>query len=141
VFAVAPGASGEFAPGEPDQPHERVVWIRPRAGTYIPSAVVYKNGLYVVNDLGILTRFDTKTGEQSYKTRIQDGANVTSSLWAYNDRIFCLSEQGDTYVIAAGDSYELLHVNSLGDFSMATPALVGDRLLVRTEKRLFSIRK
>jgi hypothetical protein len=51
-----------------------------------------------------------------------------------------MSEEGDTYVIDAGSEYRLVRTNSLDDFSMATPAIVGDRLLIRTQHRLWSIR-
>jgi hypothetical protein len=51
-----------------------------------------------------------------------------------------MSEEGDTYVIEAGTEYRLVRTNSLDDFSMATPAIVGDRLLIRTQHRLWSIR-
>jgi hypothetical protein len=44
-------------------------------------------------------------------------------------------------VIAAGEEFKLLHVNELDDMAQASPALVGDRLLIRTEKRLYSIRR
>ena len=98
----------------------------------------------MLNEVGILTRFDAKTGEQSYKNRlISDGGAgaFTSSPWAYNGKIFCLSEEGKTYVVAAGEKFELLHVNSQDEMSQATPAIVGDRLLLRTETKLYSIRK
>jgi hypothetical protein len=49
--------------------------------------------------------------------------------------------EGKTFVIAAGEKYELLKVNDLDEFALATPALVGDRLLLRTETRLHSIRQ
>jgi len=51
-----------------------------------------------------------------------------------------MSEEGDTYVIEAANEYRLVRKNSL-DFSMATPAIVGDRLLIRTQHRLWSIRE
>ena len=54
--------------------------------------------------------------------------------------MFALSEEGDTFVMGTGEEYEFLGVNSLGEFSQATPAIVGDRLLVRTQHRLWSIR-
>jgi outer membrane protein assembly factor BamB len=60
--------------------------------------------------------------------------------WAYNGHVFVLSEEGDTFVIEAADQYRLVRVNALDDFSMATPAIVGDRLLIRTQHRLYSIR-
>ena len=53
------------------------------------------------------------------------GASFTSSPWAYNGKIFALSEQGDTYVIRAGHQFEVLGVNSLDDMAMASPAIVG----------------
>ena len=54
--------------------------------------------------------------------------------------IFCLNEEGDTFVIKAGDELELLGINSLDEFAMATPAISGDRLLIRTQGKLYSIR-
>ena len=69
------------------------------------------------------------------------GASFTSSPWAYNGKIFALSEQGDTYVIRAGPAFEVLGVNSLDEMAMASPAIVGDRLLIRTRSKVYSIRK
>jgi len=58
------------------------------------------------------------------------------------DHIFCLDEDGQTHVLRAAEKFELLHTNpSLdGEMCMATPALVDDRLLIRTDRHLFSIR-
>ena len=60
---------------------------------------------------------------------------------AYDDKLFCLSEEGQTFVIATGEKFQLLHVNELDDMALASPALVGERLLIRTEHRLYSIRR
>jgi hypothetical protein len=51
-----------------------------------------------------------------------------------------LSEEGQTFVIATGEKFQLLHVNELDDMAQASPAIVGERLLIRTEQRLYSIR-
>ena len=59
----------------------------------------------------------------------------------HNGRIFCLDEEGKTYVVKAGETFELLRVNPLDELTLASPAIVGDRLLLRTETRLYSIRK
>jgi len=137
MVAVKPGASGEIATGGPF-----VEWSEPRAGTYLPTPVAYDGGLYVLTDKGILTRFDAKTGKTSYKSRLAvDAGAFTSSPWAYNGKIFCLSEEGKTFVVAAGDTFQLLHVNELDEMAQATPAIVGDRLLLRTESRLYSIKR
>lgn len=142
MFAIGPGATGDISLDKDAPTNDHVIWSTPRAGTYIPTPVVYRGGLYVVHDNGVISRFDAKTGEQSFKERIKtSGADFSSSPWAYNGAVFCLSEQGDTYVYQAGAEHKLLHVNSLGDMCLATPAIVDDRLLIRTEKRLYSMRQ
>ena len=137
LFAVKPGGTGELAP-------EYLAWKDQRGGTYLPTAVAFEGGVYSLNEVGILTRFDAATGKVSYKTRL-DGTGAagdfTTSPWAYNGSIFCLSEEGKTYVVAAGETFAVRHVNSLDEMAMATPAMVGDRLLVRTDSRLYSIRQ
>jgi hypothetical protein len=65
----------------------------------------------------------------------------TSSPWAYNGKVFFLSKEGRTFVVAAGETFQLLHVNELDDMALASPALAGDRLVLRTEHRLYSIRR
>ncbi|MEO8027654.1 MAG: PQQ-binding-like beta-propeller repeat protein [Bryobacteraceae bacterium] len=142
MYAIKPGATGDISLKDDDKSNDFVAWSDPRAGTYIPTPVAYQGGLYVLYDKGILARFDLKTGKQTYKTRIHpEGAgDFTTSPWAYNGKIFCLNEEGKTFVIKAGDTYELLHVNPLEEMALATPAIVGDRLLVRTYGHLYSIR-
>ena len=78
----------------------------------------------------------------TYRTRIDPAAMAfTTSPWAYNGKLFCLSEEGQTFVVAAGEKFQLLHVNALDDMALASPALAGERLLIRTEHRLYSIRR
>jgi len=96
--------------------------------------------LYALSETGILSRFDAKTGTRSYQSRLDAGGAFTSSPWAYKGKVFCLSEEGKTFVIAAGEKFEVLHINLLDEMAQATPAIVGDRLLLRTESRLYSIR-
>jgi hypothetical protein len=96
------------------------------AGTYLPTELAYRGGLYVLTHNGILTRFDASTGVQTYKARIGEGGDFTSSPWGYNDKSFCLNEEGRTFVIRAGDKYELLDSNDLGEMALATPALIDD---------------
>jgi len=142
IAAIRPGASGDITLPEGATSSEYVAWFDPLAGgTYLPTPLVYEGGLYSLTDKGIFTRFDPKTGERTYKTRLhRDARNFTASPWAYDGKIFCLNEEGNTYVVKAGESFELLGVNSLDEFSMATPAIAGGRLLVRTQHRLYSLR-
>jgi outer membrane protein assembly factor BamB len=142
LYAIRAGASGDISLPEGKTAHGPVAWSVERAGSYIPTPVAYDGGLYVLYDKGVLARFDAKTGAQSYKERIDPEAGAfTSSPWAYDGKIFCLSEEGKTFVVKAGETFQLLHANPLGDLALATPAIVGDRLLVRTEKTLYAIRQ
>jgi outer membrane protein assembly factor BamB len=142
LFALRPGAAGDISLGTEESSNQYVVWKQARGGTYLPSPVAYDGAVYVLTETGILSRFDAKTGKQTYRTRIDPAATAfTTSPWAYNGKLFCLSEEGQTFVIAAGEKFQLLHVNELDEMAQATPAIVGERLLVRTETRLYSIRR
>ncbi len=141
IFAVRPGATGDISLKEGETSNQFVVWTQTRAGTYLSSSVAYQGAVYTLTENGILSRFDAKTGKQNYKTRIDPRATAfTTSPWAYNGKLFCLSEEGQTFVIGTDEEFKLLHVNELDDMAQATPALVGDRLLIRTEHKLYSIR-
>jgi outer membrane protein assembly factor BamB len=141
LFAIRPGAAGDISLGKDQTSNEFVVWSQARGGTYLPSPVAYQGAVYTLTETGILNRYDAKTGKQTYKTRIDPAATAfTTSPWAYNGKLFCLSEEGQTFVIATGDQFQLLRVNELDDMAQASPALVGERLLIRTEHRLYSIR-
>jgi len=143
IAAIRPGASGDITPREGKTAGEHVAWLDPLAGgTYLPTPLIYDGGLYTLTDKGIFTRLDPLTGERSYKTRIdRDARNFTASPWAYDGKIFCLNEEGDTFVVKAGKTFELLGKNSLDEFSMATPAISGGRLLLRTQGHLYSLRE
>jgi outer membrane protein assembly factor BamB len=142
LVAVRPGAKGDISLGKGQTSNEYVAWSQPRAGTYLPTPVAYEGAVYSLTETGILTRFDAKTGKVTYKTRIDPAATAfTTSPWAYNGKLFCLSEEGQTFVIATGGQFKLMGVNELDDMALASPALVGERLLIRTEHRLYSIRR
>lgn len=142
LFAIRPGAAGDISLKEGETANQYVVWSQPRGGTYLPSSVAYQGFVYTLTETGILNRYDARTGKQTYKTRIDPAASAfTTSPWAYNGKLFCLSEEGQTFVVNTGEEFQLSHVNELDDMAQASPALVNDRLLIRTEHRLYSIRR
>jgi outer membrane protein assembly factor BamB len=143
IAAIRPGGSGDITPPDNATEGEFVAWYnRVAGGTYLPTPVLYDGGLYVLGDTGIFAKYDSKTGERLYRTRIHPSArNFTASPWAYDGKIFALNEEGDTFVIKAGADFEFLGINSLDEFSMATPAISGERLMIRTKSRLYSIRE
>ena len=142
AYAIRPGANGDISLRGEERSNEYVAWYQPTAGNYNTSPLVYGGTYYSLLDRGFFEAYDALTGEPVYsRQRIRVGASFTSSPWAYNDKVFALSEQGDTYVIQAGPEFKVLGVNSLDEMAMASPAIVGDRLLIRTRSKLYSIRK
>ncbi len=142
ITAIRPGASGDLTLDEGETSSDFVVWNDNRAGTYIPTPVPYKGSLWVVHDRGILARHDATTGERLFRARIEgSNGHFTASPWAYRDRIFATDEAGTTFVFATGDEFEQLHANDLDEMTLASPAMAGDRLLMRTRTRLYSIRE
>jgi hypothetical protein len=82
-------------------------------------------------------------GKEIYPAqRIPSGGSFTSSPWAYDDKIFFLNEDGTTFVLKAGKDFQILHTNTLTpeDMGMASPAIVGDRLLIRTSSKIYCIK-
>jgi outer membrane protein assembly factor BamB len=104
---------------------------------------VYRGCLYVLHDRGFLTCSDAATGKPIYgRQRIStDTATFTASPWAYNGKVFALSEDGDTYVIQAGPEFKVLGKNSLTEMALASPAVTRGSLIVRTASKLYRISK
>ncbi len=143
VFAIRPGASGDISlkAGETNNPY--IAWYQKTAAPYNPSPLAYGDYFYVLFDFGFLSCRDAKSGKEIYaKQRINlDGTSgFTASPWAYGEKIFCLSEDGDTFVFQAGPEYKLVGKNSLGEMCMATPAIACDSLIIRTAANLYRIK-
>jgi hypothetical protein len=144
LYAIRPGASGDITLEGEATSNDYVAWCNKLAGPYNPSTLLYGDSIYALYDQGFFACYDAKTGEEIYKKqRIPDGKAFTSSPWASGDRVFCLNEDGVTFVMKPGRAFEILHTNVLAedDMCMATPATVGNRLLLRTAARLYCIMK
>lgn len=144
IYAIRPGAQDDISLEDDNDSNEWVVWSQPQAGPYNPSTIAYDGIVYVLYDMGFFAAYDASNGEVIYsKKRIPKGRAFTSSPWAYGGKIFCLNEDGETFVIKAGDEFEILHTNPLleDDMGMATPAIAGDRLLIRSSARLYCVRQ
>ena len=141
VYAIRPGASSDITLPAGETSNEYIAWSLPQGGPYHPSPVLYRDLIYVLFDRGFLTCHKAKTGEEVYgKQRIsRESGNFTSSPWAYNGKIFCLDENGDTHVVRAGSEFKVLGKNSLGEVCMSTPAIADQSLLIRTYSHLYRI--
>ena len=154
VYAIHPGASGDISiwsyeernwetrfPGNRGS-SEYVAWSYPLLGTYNTSPLVYDGNYYTLLDRGLLLSHDAWTGREVYgRQRIKPGSAFTSSPWAYNGKIFLLSEDGETYVVQAGSEFRILHTNTLDEMALATPAVLRGSLIIRTHESLYRIAK
>jgi outer membrane protein assembly factor BamB len=141
LFAIKPGASGDISLKDGQTSNAFVAWYQPRASAYTSSPLVFGGRVYAVNDTGVMQVFDAKAGHEIYKARVGGVGNTFSaSPWAYGGKVFCLSEEGDTFVINPGDAYDEVAKNSLGEMTLATPAVTRDGLFVRTATALYRIR-
>ena len=144
VFAIRAGASGDISLAAGQTSNSAIAWSNSAAAPFGPTSLVYGGRLYVLYDRGTFGAMDAQTGKRFYKPqKLPNGKQFTASPWAYNGRVFCLNEDGLAFVVRAGEKFELLGTNKLADddMCMASPALAGDRLLIRTSARLYCIQK
>jgi len=141
VFAIRPGASGDISLKPGETANQFVIWSQPMASATYPSALVVGNQFYTLLDRGFLTAHDARTGKVIYgRQRIAaDAGAFSASPWSYDNKIFALSEDGDTFVIQAGPVFKLLGRNSLNEMTLASPAVAGGSLFVRTATKLYRI--
>ncbi len=144
IYAIRPGADGDISLADDATSNEWIAWANRTAAPYNPTTLVTNDRLYVLLDRGFLACYRAATGETVYeRQRIPKGGMYTASPWAYGDKVFCLNEDGVTHVFQDGDEFRWLHSNELAedDMALATPAISGDRLLLRTAARLYCLRQ
>jgi outer membrane protein assembly factor BamB len=141
TYAIRPGAAGDISLKPGTTSNEFIVWSHPTIAPYNPTPLVYGDILYTLQDRGFFLAHDARTGREIYgRQRIaSDASGFTSSPWAYNGRIFAMSEDGDTYVLQAGPEFKVLGKNSLNEMTLATPAVSDDSLIIRTASKLYRI--
>lgn len=139
IYVVRPEADGDVSPSEDAPSNEAIVWSARRGGSYMSTPVVYGDYLYLGNSNGVLRCFEAKTGDKVYEQRLGSDAGIIASLVAADGKIYCPSENGTVYVIAAGPEFQLLAENQMGNPCFASPALADGVLFIRTTKSLFAI--
>ena len=136
AIGIRLGGSGDVR-GTPN-----VVWKYNKGTAYVPSPILYGDYLYLMNDGGVVTCLEARTGEVKYEGgRVPVPATFTSSPVAFDDKILVTSEDGDTFVIKAGPTYEVIRTNSLGEPVYASIAIGGGKLFIRGAKNLYCIGK
>ena len=130
LLAVKPGGSGVVT-------DTHVAWRAKRGVPNKPSLILNEDLLFMVDDNGFASCLEAKTGKELWQERI-GGAYSASPIIAEN-RIYALSEEGKTVVFEAGREYKKVAENKLADGFMASPAVSGKALFLRTKKALYRI--
>ncbi len=140
LFAIRPGARGDLTLAAGTTSNEGIAWSRTQRGPYMPTPLAYGDVLYVLSNQGLLDAYTIATGAELYRQRIpHGGSGFSASPVASDGRLFLPSEDGEVFVVRAGPVFELVARNMLGQPIMATPAIAGGLLIVRTQTQLVAI--
>ena len=133
ALAIRAGGRGDLANTD------AIVWRYDRGTAYVPSPILHRGLLYLMNDAGLVTCLEAATGAVQYQGRPPVPATFTASPVAFGDRILLTSEDGDTFVLKAGPRHELLRTNSIGEPVYASLALAGGTIYIRGARHLFAV--
>jgi outer membrane protein assembly factor BamB len=127
------------AGGKGDITDSHVSWSYRKGLPYVPSPLFYKDRIYMIKDGGILSSLNADTGELYFEEKIEGAGKYYSSPVAANGHLYVASLDGKLSVIkAGGNEPEVIHQADFGERIFATPALVDDKLYLRTETKLYA---
>jgi outer membrane protein assembly factor BamB len=130
VYAVKTGGSGDVTA-------THVAWAAKKGGPRNASPLLIGDDLYCVTDGGLLTCFDAKAGKERWNENL-GGAYSASPVYA-GGRVYLLAEDGTGTVFRPGAEYEELAKNRLDEKALASPAVDGNALYLRTAKAVYRI--
>jgi outer membrane protein assembly factor BamB len=139
IYAIRPGASGDITLPKGEESSEFIAWSKPRGGPYTPTPLIYGDLMYILSNNGVLAAYNAKTGERLYQERVGKGGSYSASPVAANGRLYLTSEDGEINVVKTGPKFELIGENSVGEVTMATPAIAGDLMIIRGLKHVIAI--
>jgi outer membrane protein assembly factor BamB len=129
-MALRPGGRGDVTTSH-------VEWSGASGASYVPSIVYYEGLLYMTNEVGVVTCADARTGERVWRHRL--GGVFFASPVAGDGKVYLVSETGETFVLRAGRTPEVLAKNDLGERFIASPAISQGRILLRSDRTLFAV--
>ena len=140
IFVLRPGAAGDITLRDGETTNEHVIWSLEGKGSYMPTPLVYRGYLYVLQNHGILDCYELETGKEIYRQRIpHQGSGFSGSPVAADGVVYLPSEDGDIFAVKAGPEFELLAQNALGELLLSTPALSDGMMYVRAHHHVYAI--
>ncbi len=130
LLAIDPTGSGDVTA-------THLKWKSDTNVPHTPSLLARNGMILMVNDKGIASGVDVVTGQEIWKERI--GGNFSASPLLVGDRMYMLSEEGDATIMQIGTQVQELAKNKLGERCLASPAIIGNDLLIRSAAALYRI--
>jgi outer membrane protein assembly factor BamB len=126
------------AGGKGDRSGTSLLWRYPRSVPQLPTTLVYRGVVYMINDGGILTTLDAKTGEVKKQARLRGAVdNYYASPVGGDGKVYIVSQSGVVAVLDATGDQQVLSTGELDDEVYATPAIAGGRIFIRTRGALY----
>jgi outer membrane protein assembly factor BamB len=125
--------------GSGDVTKSHVVWRNPTGAPYVSSLVYYDGLLYMGSEMGIVTAIDPATGESVWRERV--GGVFTASPVAGAGKVYFASETGETIVLRAGRTAQVLARNALNTHIVASPAIARGRMFLRGDEEIIAVGK
>ncbi len=135
VVGVKPDAKGLINAGGDGE-----VWRRGNNTPDVPSPLLHEGLVYLCRESGVLICMDAKTGKEHYQQRIHNQRHRASPVYA-DGKIYCAARDGVVTVVKAGEQFELIATNKLGDDLAASPAISGGRIYLRGFGALWAVGK
>ena len=132
VLAIRPDGTGDVT-------RSSIAWRTTKGAGYVPSPVAFNHHVFLINDDGVATCWQAKTGKQCWQERL--GRKYNASPVVAEGRIYATTAEGTTYVLAAGPAFEILAKNDFGEECSASPAISAGNLFYRTAHSLWCIGK
>jgi outer membrane protein assembly factor BamB len=123
--------------GQSDVTSTHIAWTLSRGAPFTPSPLLVGDELYVINDMGVLTCVDAKSGAVHWQQRI--GGNHSASPILADGRIYFLSEEGVATVIAPGKTFQKLATSELDGATLASIAVARGSFFIRSHTHLYRI--
>lgn len=136
TFVVRPGGRGDVS-------ESHLVWEQSR-GANVTSPIVLDGHLFWSHDKSIALCLSAEDGEELFRERMPTRSRVYGSIVSDGSQLFLTTRDAGVLVLAAQAEYKEIAVNKLGDDSErfnATPAIVGNRLILRSDQRLYCVSK
>lgn len=123
--------------GQGDVTGTHILWRNNRGFPRMPSPVLLNDLIFMVNDNGIASCLEASTGKEVWQERI--GGDYAASVLHADGHVYCFSQQGKVTVLKASRTFEVIARNELADGFMASPAVDGKALIVRTKSALYRV--